>query len=620
MATLANKMIRYLKSDHHIFSRAMGQIASVGMVGLALYGDHPDAEKFIEYADSELRNIFEACEYLDGAWAEGVGYLNEARIPCLLEYFEAYKSATQPSFSYFEDIAKNQNDWLRRMLYFHIYNLRPDNTWARFGDISSYKAFPKDNFGQNLDILVTEYNDTHGADFLWRLGKGISPDPLYYKGYLFKHLLFHQPSISLKPGMDSLPKEAIFGKDSLGYVVIRSGWGPDDVFFRFNCGDYFTGHQHADQGNFVIFKKAPLAIDSGYYTNWGTQHRENYYRRTIAHNTILIYDSDEKFQTPFEHGGINDGGQRTVWYYGRSAQQNSFTLKQHLSKNTKGAHFETGNITAYEATPDYVLISADITAAYNNKKFSGKGNKAKIEAYNRQIIALKPSYHFIIFDSIVTTDKNYSVVWLLHSITKPENLSGEIVSAGFGYERYFSDNVKIDNGEGRLIIKTIYPQNPKVTFIGGEGYEFWVNGENQSAGVPFVPEKYAETGNWRIEIESAERDINNTFLNVLYPCDITTENMSSAKRLDSHGAKGVQVGNTAVLFADNEKRIVYSMNEKEPINHLICNLSIDTQYIVTSVDAKTNESHSLALRSSKNGVLDFSTDHPLADEIVVTLE
>jgi len=611
MATLAEKMIRYLRGDHHIFSRAMGQIASVGMVGLALYGDHPDAEKFIDYADSELKKVFEACEYLDGTWAEGVGYLNEARIPCLLEYLEAYKSATEPSFNYFEYIAETQNDWLRKVLYFHIYNLRPDNTWSRFGDISSYKAYPKDNFAQNLDILVTEYQDTYGADFLYRLERAISPDPLYYKGYLFKKLLFSEPSIPLRPGVEDLPKEAIFGKDSLGYVVIRSGWGADDVFFRFNCGDYFTGHQHADQGSFVIFKGAPLAIDSGYYSEWGTQHHENYYRRTIAHNTMLVFDPKEKFQSPFDYGKLNDGGQRTVWYYGRSAQQSSFTLKQHLSKNNRGAHFETGNINAYEAGENYVYIDADVSAAYNNDNFSSKGNKPKIKSFKRQIVCLKPSYYFVIYDSVVAADKTFPVVWLLHSLAKPESLSGKLDAAGFYYETYLSDMFKIDNAEGRLFVKTVYPEDPRLTFIGGEGYEFFVNGENQSGGVPFSLEKYAEPGNWRVEIEPSKRMVNNYFLNVLYPTDINTATPVLIQRLEGESMKGVKIGRDVVMFVAGTKMIAYKVNDEFGTRHLVCGLPKGAVYSVSWKDATTGEGYRKDLVVTENGVLEFFIEQPL---------
>ena len=38
-----------------------------------------------------------------------------------------------------------------------------------------------------------------------------------------------------------------------------------------------------------------LALDAGVYANWGTEHREAYYMRTIAHNTLIIPMPGETF-------------------------------------------------------------------------------------------------------------------------------------------------------------------------------------------------------------------------------------------------------------------------------------------------------------------------------------
>lgn len=623
MARLANKMTRYLNSDYHIFSRGMAQIASVGMIGLALWGEHVEADKFISFANEKLKNIFAAFQYLDGTWPEGLGYLNEVRLPCLLEFLEAYKSATEPSYDYFKEIQQNQGDWLRRLLYFHIYNLRPDYTWARFGDISSYKAFPKDNFAQNLVILTHEYKDTYGQDFLVKLERAIAPEPIYYRGYVFKYLLFYDLSIPVSPGVNELPKEAMFGKDSLGYAVVRSGWGIGDVFFRFNCGDYFTGHQHSDQGNFELFKYAPLAIDSGYYSEWGSNHRENYYSRTVAHNTMTIFQPEEKFQSSYKNAGINDGGQRVVWYYRGSTQQQSFTLSDYLAKKKTGAHYETGDITNFEADNNYAYINADITNAYNNPEFSAENNKPKITEFKRQIVVLKPAYFFIIFDKLSSVKPEYKKAWLLHSVTEPVLMNAKPVDAGLGYAAYASGIVRIDNEKGRLFCTTVYPDKPRITIIGGPGYEFWANGYNQDQGVPLTFEKHAESGAWRIEVEPSVPSEDDIFLHVLYPCDVSTESMPPVAKIEGQNLTGVQIEERIVLFRkhkDAKEKISYRFDSKNGISHhLLFNVSPKVRYRIKVINIDTLKTAELSSESTGSGILRYTIQSPAQSKLKIEI-
>ena len=416
--------------------------------------------------------------------------------------------------------------------------------------------------------------------------------------------MFHEPSIPVSPGISDLPLEAIFGKDSLGYVNIRSGWADKDIFFRFNCGDYFTGHQHLDQGNFTIFKHEPLVIDAGYYAAWSSGHRENYYCRTIAHNTMLVHQPEERFQTPYEVEMLNDGGQRVVWYYRRSAQQQIFTLEDYLSRKNSGAHYETGDIRDFEAKDSYVYINADITNAYNNPEFSAESNKPKIKEFARQIITLKPEYYFIIFDKVSSLNPEYPKVWLLHCINEPTVLAGELDNAGLGYTTYNSGIVRIDNGRGRLFCKTIYPDKHNITIIGGQGYDFWVNGYNQDDGVPIKLEKYAEPGTWRIEVQPAVAREDDIFLHVLYPCDSEAEAMPESESIEVKDGTGLRVADRVVVFSKSEDGLTYEVRSSQALRHLVCNLKPEIEYVV-EIKGTEQEASQQSVVASSAGVVEF---------------
>ena len=63
---------------------------------------------------------------------------------------------------------------------------------------------------------------------------------------------------------------------------------PNALFLHFKSAPLgASAHSHFDQNSFVIAHKGRmLAIDSGSYDYWGSDHYKQWYRRTIAHNAI----------------------------------------------------------------------------------------------------------------------------------------------------------------------------------------------------------------------------------------------------------------------------------------------------------------------------------------------
>ena len=79
--------------------------------------------------------------------------------------------------------------------------------------------------------------------------------------------------------------------------------------------EQFVGnHQHMDGGSFQIYHKGPLAIDAGAYSGssggYNSPNNKNYFKRTIAHNSLLVYDPERKVRL-LERSGR--GGEDTVY-------------------------------------------------------------------------------------------------------------------------------------------------------------------------------------------------------------------------------------------------------------------------------------------------------------------
>lgn len=87
-----------------------------------------------------------------------------------------------------------------------------------------------------------------------------------------------------------------------GYFALRDAWSPDANFMLIDCGAHGAqscGHAHADALSFdVSINGRAIFTDIGTYTYTGSRQARNYFRSTLAHNTLTI--DDESQSTPSE--------------------------------------------------------------------------------------------------------------------------------------------------------------------------------------------------------------------------------------------------------------------------------------------------------------------------------
>src|SRR5438445_444000 len=117
----------------------------------------------------------------------------------------------------------------------------------------------------------------------------ITPEGGYHESMDYMRITFLPMAL-----LAELRRQHLFS--GVGDLVMRDGWGPDSTWIEFTAGPYLAKHQHLDQNQFTIFHHGYLAIDSAAdYTDTESPNYLNYYRRTIAHNTMLIYKPGEPF-------------------------------------------------------------------------------------------------------------------------------------------------------------------------------------------------------------------------------------------------------------------------------------------------------------------------------------
>lgn len=437
-------------------------------------------------------------------------------------------------------------DPVQQMTPYHwLYTRRPDGQWMRDGDVyhSSYTN-SRQYWSEPLAFMLpaTYYNNP-------------TLKHEYLKQSLQQSTSFIHPKDSIWPivlgntGMDSTPSPVAlplskYFPDPAGLMIARTGWTDgihvesDNVVATMKLGgDWFGNHEHYDAGHFQIYYKGGLAIDSGIYSGrdvtdpaipleYGSAHDMNYHKRSIAHNTMLVYDPGENFD-----GYANDGGQRFPGEEPRSLAE--------LANGYKVATVLRHQSGPQVQAPDFSYIKGDLTAAYSSK----------VRQFQRSFVFLnlKDASHpaaLIVFDKVSASDAGFKKTWLLHSQSEPE-ISGDTVVI----QRTDWDYNSTVQYNGKLINRTVLPTNALLAKVGGSGNEFSVGGINY----PIQPEadySTEEAGAWRLEVSPPTGNETDLFLNVMQVMDASSALPAlQTTAIASPLLAGVKIKDRVVLFS-----------------------------------------------------------------------
>jgi hypothetical protein len=443
----------------------------------------------------------------DGEWPEGFDF-HRIAVGNLFRFYAALKTATG-------DDLMADSPHLRGVTQYIIHGVKPNGLVYPGGD--NDMPFLSDRDREILLCAADEFRDPYAQYLL-----NHCPVPTFsIKEYnKWRDLLWYDPSIPERP-LEDLPRTRIFRGQ--GLVLARSQWGWDEkkrspaCWVSFRCGPFFSQHAHYDNNHFEIYYKGEQAIDSGRFDDdWGLERNAdavrrsqlfNYYRRAIAHNTVLVRDPDEVM----EMGVANDGGQKEMLFAGgvRNDPENyDLSAPSALEDRCIGAdwmaypgRWDTGRILAYTGNNLFTYVCGDATDAYARRKLT---------RFVRHFLFVQPNL-VIVFDRVTAVELNHKKVWLLHSVNEPRMRKG--------------GSFEVANGDGRLVCVPLLPEKSDVKKLGGPGNEFLVGdvryscGPNSSTGRR-APLKDGEIpGAWRVEISPSIEAEEDCFLNVLFVTD-----------------------------------------------------------------------------------------------------
>ena len=558
------------KDSEFVTGTSHGNTKSLALGLLALHGDDPRVDGLLARVVHDYRHGFLATwrrfAGRDGGSSKGWWY-STYTLPFELEFFAAWRSATGDDWFPVERV------WCEGVLDWFLFGLRGDASFIRQGD--SWIRLGMESEDRLYGTLIAkEYGSPQGQ---WFADRASEVAPVWGPKGVFD-ILWHDPSVKAIPPLGSTSR--LFR--NVGVVVLRESWERDSAVASFRSAEVYTlGHTHRDNCSFTLYYKGDLAMDSGIYDEFGSEHHENYYTRTVAHNTLTIFNPDEVF-TKYDNVHVNDGGQR--WLDAGTDVPHPWpeTAEDTVDRSNG---YRLGGILKYEDDPLYTYALGDGGPSYS---------RAKLEKFHRHFLWLKAVSGWdhpvaVVFDDVVSTRDPFRKAYLLHTQEEPL-LEGRRLTAR--------------NGSGVLYQWTLVPAMPKITFIGGSGKEYWVNGRNYPPVRP--PREREEPGSWRVEISPSVSQSSDRFLHVLYPGDADGPLPEEPSSFETETFQGALVGEWTILFGfvRTATEVEYP-SFLEHSRHLVCGVLPLRDYDIY-VDDELRET----VTASVTGLIRFELESP----------
>jgi hypothetical protein len=500
---------------------------------LVMYGDFDEnftkayADRELAVARQKLLEYQEVDRYIIQDGGFHLGWMYAATYGGYTYNYLAWSTGTKETFL---------NDWMGELSSWFIYGLRGDESLPTSGD----------SINENMShgIFATLYNAKFKNDSYskWYLEKKRANAVSRTVRNVFEFLLSEDTVTAKAP--DALSKSRLF--KGPGVVIAKDRWDSEATQLVFKASSFYnSGHHHRDENSFALHYKVPLALDTGIYDISNSEHYKNYYTRTVAHNAVTVYNPNQKmyFYTDFNADVAlasklisNDGGQVYKKEDSMNLEDIVSTGKNHL-----------GGISHYEDKESYTYMKADETKAYD---------PATVSLEQREIFYVRDSNRerpvVVVYDRIEATSGEFQKRYLLHvdsdNNDRP-NLSGNKMRVLTSETRDGEDR------SAKLTNVTIYPEDATLSLVGGEGSEFVVGTKNyppleNGATTLVYGDVHTKVGNWRLEVSPPLGNKYDVMLNVLFPDDPSTSDITDndAKKIISDSAVGVEFTNRVFVF------------------------------------------------------------------------
>jgi hypothetical protein len=328
----------------------------IGECGIALLGDVPEAETWVDYAVNKFYSCYPVWSDDDGGWHEGLsywaGYMGKA-----VWWMQVSKSAL--------NIDGLQKPFFDQVGDFALYVAPPGTPNSGFGDLSFRP--PSSGVGGMMEYFIraqgARSEGKSAAYWRWWTEQSKMGREGGILGFLYRANL--PPLLEAKPPTD-LPQSKIFhgiGVASLHTTLLDS---KDDIHFLFKSSPFGTqSHGHNPHNIFQLNAYGEALLTTCVYRDLhGSKFHYQYVHSTKAHNGVLVNGQGQLPHTAAPHG----------------------------------------KIAAEKLTPEWDYIMGDATPAYGGR----------LERYQRHVAFVKSGF-IVIYDDL-SAKEPATFQFMLHAL------------------------------------------------------------------------------------------------------------------------------------------------------------------------------------------------------------
>ncbi len=276
------------------------EIVFLAQLALVFHEHIPEAVQWLEWLRPVLCGLWPSWAGDDGAWAQGLSY-GLAYVTIMTMFTSALKRGTGIDL-YRRPFWQNHARWRQ-------WCLPPYAEWMGFGDHSERWATSWNNNADLVDLISREtgsgeFND-YVADFRRIAQTLTTPPERQLSGVNAQLLLAPAPVEKIDaPEQDRLLR--VFA--DTGWAALRSDRAkPErDIAFIFRSSPYGAiSHSHANNNDFILHAGGKvLAMPSGYYAGYGSDHHAHWVWHTKSHNCLTLSDASQLMRSPESVGHI----------------------------------------------------------------------------------------------------------------------------------------------------------------------------------------------------------------------------------------------------------------------------------------------------------------------------
>jgi hypothetical protein len=282
-------------------SHAGREIVFLAQLALVFHEHIPEAVEWLDWLRPVLCGMWPSWAGDDGAWAQGPSY-GTAYITIMTMFASALKKGTGVDL-YRRPFWANHARW-------RAWIMPPYAEWIGFGDHSERW---RDTWLNNANLVELIGRETGTGEFasyvaeFRREAEGLdTPGERQMPGVHAPLFLAPEPAEAKEGETRDTGVLKVFA--NVGWAAVRADKkeAARDVAMIFRSSSYGSvSHSHANNNDFVLHSGGRvLAMPSGYYAGYGSDHHAQWVWHTKSHNCITLSDAGQLMRSPDSRGEV----------------------------------------------------------------------------------------------------------------------------------------------------------------------------------------------------------------------------------------------------------------------------------------------------------------------------